>query len=310
MNTNNTNDGNKVNRTYKDRLFRFIFGNEAHKEYALELYNAVNGTDYTNYDDIELTTIDDFIYMSMKNDVSFIFDATLDLYEHQSSYNPNMPLRGLMYFGKLYDQFLVTHKLSDRIYSRKLLEIPTPRYVIFYNGKEDIGACKVLRLSDAYSGEGCVEVEVTVINLNHPENADLLMKSRMLGEYSKFVSEVQSRIKTDKPLEDAIKETVDHCIENNILRDILLKHKSEVIEMCFTEYNEEAVANVFYEDGVQEGIEKGIEQGIEKGIEQGTIITALQFYIDGDITAERAAEKLSVDVAELPVMIEQYGIMR
>ena len=122
----------KVNKRYKDRLFRLLFGNEKYKENTLALYNALNGTSYSNVDDLTIYTIDDVIYIDMKNDVAFILDSELNIWEQQSTHNPNMPLRGLMYFGKLYDKYITdVHK---NVYRKKLVEIPTPKYVVFYNG--------------------------------------------------------------------------------------------------------------------------------------------------------------------------------
>ena len=117
-----------VNRKYKDRLFRLRFGSEEYKADILSLYNALNGTSYGNPDDITITTIDDVIYIKMKNDVSLIIDGNLPLWEQQSSINPNMPIRGLMYFGNLYDQYIKVSKLN--IYGKKLQRIPTPQYIV------------------------------------------------------------------------------------------------------------------------------------------------------------------------------------
>ena len=100
-----------------------------HKEYALSLYNAVNGSHYTNADELDLYTIEDAVYMGMKNDLSFIFDATLNLYENQSSYNPNMPLRGLFYFSKQYEKYVKLNRLN--LHRTVLQKIPAPRYIVF-----------------------------------------------------------------------------------------------------------------------------------------------------------------------------------
>lgn len=111
--------GTNVDRKYKDRLFRFLFGREENKEYALSLYNALNGTSYTNADELEFTTIEDVVYMGMKNDVSFMIQNFMTLYEHQSTYNPNMPLRGIMYFGKLYDRYVEKVRKSIAKYGKE-----------------------------------------------------------------------------------------------------------------------------------------------------------------------------------------------
>lgn len=122
----------RINRKYKDRLFRFLFRD---KKDLLELYNAVNGSAYSNADELEIVTLEDAIFMKMKNDLSFIIANQLNLYEHQSTYSPNMPLRGLLYFSRQYEGIVAQHK--DQLYSSKLIKLPTPEYVIFYNGKQE-----------------------------------------------------------------------------------------------------------------------------------------------------------------------------
>ena len=130
-----------IEREYKDRLFKFIFGNEKHKEFTLSLYNAINRTSYTSTDDIEITTIENAVYMGMHNDLSFIVADSMNLYEQQSTYNPNMPLRMLIYAGQLYDKFLETKGLKDNVYNSSMLQIPYPKLIVFYNG--DVRACNV-----------------------------------------------------------------------------------------------------------------------------------------------------------------------
>ena len=101
-----------INTKYKDRLFSFIFGRPERKEWTLSLYNAVNDTHYTDPDSIEFTTMEDAVYMGMKNDVSFILCQVMNVYEQQSTYNPNMPVRQLMYAAKLYDKYIQQKKLN------------------------------------------------------------------------------------------------------------------------------------------------------------------------------------------------------
>lgn len=98
-----------VQKKYRDALFRRIF-NE--KSVLLELYNALNQTDYDDADELIFYTIDDVIYLGYKNDVSFIVRGTLNLYEHQSTLNPNMPIRGLIYFGKQYESYIKQNNLN------------------------------------------------------------------------------------------------------------------------------------------------------------------------------------------------------
>ena len=169
-----TNADIHVNKKYKDTVFRKLFGEN--KENALSLYNAVNHTSYTNPDDLEYTTLEDVIYMKYKNDVSFLVDKTLSLYEHQSSYNPNMPLRGFLYYADLYRKLI--HR-SERLYSKHLLKIPRPHYIVFYNGSEmDMAEeRRTLRLSDAFetdTGAGEYEWTATMININSGKNQSIM----------------------------------------------------------------------------------------------------------------------------------------
>ena len=185
------NNGVKVNRKVKDSLFRFLFGES--KENAISLYNAVNNTDYTDVEDFEYTTLEDVIYMKMKNDVSFVLDANLNLYEHQASYNPNMPLRGFMYFADLYRQLI---KDGESLYGKRLIKIPTPKYIVFYNGSNDDMAEEQteLRLSDSFEtkdGSNAYEWTATMININSGHNKALMEKCRILREYTLFIAKIK-----------------------------------------------------------------------------------------------------------------------
>ena len=228
-----------IKREYRDRLFRFVFGNEAYRENALALYNALNGTEYEDPEELEFTTIEDVIYMGMKNDISFIIDGEMSLYEHQSTYNPNMPVRGLMYFGKLYHKYVTEKKLN--LYGKKLEQLPTPRYVIFYNGDEWQGEEETLRLTDAfaYPERSCLEVTATMYNINLDKGNEILKRCKALNDYARFIQRVKDNIRKGKEKEEAVKEAVDYCITEEILDPILRKNKSEVTEMYLTEYNEE-----------------------------------------------------------------------
>ena len=210
-----TNDDIHVNKKYKDTVFRKLFGEN--KENALSLYNAVNHTSYTNPDDLEYTTLEDVIYMKYKNDVSFLVDKTLSLYEHQSSYNPNMPLRGFLYYADLYRKLI--HR-SERLYSKHLLKIPRPHYIVFYNGSEkDMEEeRRTLRLSDAFetdTGAGEYEWTATMININSGKNQSIMDSCHVLYEYAVFVAKIK-RYRDSMELKEAIDLTVRECIEENI----------------------------------------------------------------------------------------------
>ena len=136
-------------KDYKDRLFRYIFGNEKFKKWTLSLYNAVNRTNYTDPDALVFNTIGDVIYMRMKNDVSFIISFRMNIWEHQSSFNPNMPMRIFIYAGRLYEKYIATSDYYQ--YSSRLQPVPLPVCICFYNGTADQPEKQVLRLSDAYA---------------------------------------------------------------------------------------------------------------------------------------------------------------
>ena len=263
-----TNNEISVARNHKDRLFRMIF---REKNELLSLYNAVNGTSYTNTEELEIVTLENAIYMNMKNDLAFIMDSYLNLYEHQSTYSPNMPLRDLFYIAKEL-QGQVDHR---DLYRNTLIKIPTPRFLVFYNGSEEQAEKKYLRQSDAFQksmDDPEIELVVTMLNINLGKNRKLLEQCQTLKEYAIYVKKVRTYAKSMK-VEEAVDRAVRECINEGILREFLLRNRKEAVEMSIFEYDEEAVFEIVrkdeYEKGLQEGLEKGIEHGIEKGIEEG-----------------------------------------
>lgn len=240
----NANDGVNVNTKYKDRLFRFIFGAEENKKYLLSLYNAVNRSDYTDESAFEITTLDDVIYIKMKNDVSFLFDSELNLYEHQSTYNPNMPLRGLMYFADLYRQYLST-KGRD-LYGKSLEKVPTPKYLVFYNGDDEMPDQKVLKLSDAFEHEdhsGMYEWSAVMLNINAGHNQRLMDNCKALRHYALYVAKVKAYSK-EMTIEAAVNKAVEEAIREDYLDGFFKKHREGVVNVSLTEFNEaEFIAN-------------------------------------------------------------------
>ena len=103
MTNSNTNDSLTVNRTFKSTLFIMLFED---RKNLLELYNAITGKHYADPELLEINTLENVIYMSMKNDISFLIDGRLSLYEHQSTKNPNLPLRFLLYISHLYSRLI------------------------------------------------------------------------------------------------------------------------------------------------------------------------------------------------------------
>lgn len=276
------------NTKYKDSLFRMVFKK---KEDLLDLYNAMNGSNYTDVSKLEINTIENVLYISIKNDVSFMIDGTINLYEHQSTKNENMPLRGFLYFARLFEKYLVEHDLD--IFSSRIQKIPTPKYIVFYNGKEEEPDERLLKLSDAFQREGgCVECETRLLNINYGRNRELMEKCRRLEEYSIFVETVRKYKKGDVRLVDAITRAIDECIEKEILVDILTKQRSEVLEVVLTTFNQELYEKNLkqdaYEDGKQDGRYDKLKELVSKKFQKG-----------------QSAEKIADDLEESLEVIEK-----
>ena len=257
----------ETKRTYKDSLFRMIFQD---REALLSLYNAINGTCYDQPEELIITTLEDAIYLGWKNDVSFLIQDVLSLYEHQSTKNPNMPLRGLFYISSLFRGYLKENELDP--YSSALLKLPTPRYIVFYNGTQEEPDRMELRLSDSFirkEDEPCIECKALVLNINYGHNQELMGACRKLYEYAYFIQKVRDFLEEGLIRDAAIDRAVIHCIEADVLKDFLSRHRAEVKDLFLTEYDEKLHEQTLKEEGRMEGVKQGIEQGIKQGIEQG-----------------------------------------
>lgn len=243
---------NKENKDVKSSVFADLFQEcpEA-KENALSLYNALNNTDYENPENIRHISVKDTIYKNFKNDVSFLFgDKVVVLIEHQSTINKNMPLRMLMYLGRLYEKLFPVRTR----YKRNLVKLPIPELYVLYNGVEDSEIEYELKLSDSYDGEAPIEIVVKVLNINTCKKHPILEKCKILQEYSRFndVVEKYKYLQT----EDAYKEAIDECIRDGILNNYLLREGSEVINMLIAEYDYDMDIEVQREEAFTEGKEK------------------------------------------------------
>lgn len=153
---------------------------------ALDLYNAVNQSDYKDLGLVEICTLDRGISLSVRNDAAFVLDMNLSVYEHQSTICPNMPVRSLIYFSNILEQMIK----GKNIYSRKLIKIPTPRFAVFYNGEEEQPEQYELKLSDAYIqlvDNPELELTCKVFNINYGKNKELLTQCRFLKDYMTFI---------------------------------------------------------------------------------------------------------------------------
>ena len=285
-----------ANREHKDRLFKFIFGNPQYKEWTLSLYNAVNGTSYTNADDIRLTTVEDAVYMSMKNDVSFLIGDTMSFYEQQSTYNPNMPFRFLIYVGMVYSKFAQNAE-DFNPYSSMLQKVPTPKCVCFYNGTSPQEDKIILPLSDAFDGIGDVEVKVLMININYGHNKELLKACKPLDEYSWLVNKIREYQKTMNSLEDAVDAAIDEMNDDFVIKSFLLDNKAEVKRMCITEYDEEKTYAAQRREGKAEGVHEKAING------------AIRLIKLGKLALEDIAEAMELPLEEVIALEKQIKAM-
>ena len=274
-------DGRKPTRNYKDTLFRFIFSD---KEKLLGLYNALNHSDYEDATELEINTLENAVYLNIKNDISFVFEFNLYLFEHQSTFCPNMPLRDLQYVSAVLENLIKDFDL----YSGTLVKIPAPHFVVFYNGKEKKEDRMVLKLSDAFQNkekEPQLELLVTMININYGKNKELMDACKDLRDYSIYVAKIRSymegnggnientethrnaentgtnenevtaesigndentataenkrnnNMKYKMTIEEAVERTIDDCIKEGILVDVLTKFRAEVKKLSIFEYN-------------------------------------------------------------------------
>ena len=228
-----------VNDEHKDRVFKYLFGNPANREWTLALYNAVNGSNYENPEDIQYNTIEDAVYLGMRNDVSFIIVDELHLWEHQSTYNPNMPMRFLLYAAKLYEKYIAGSDYYP--YSSVLQPAPRPKCVCFYNGTGNQPERKILRLSEAFGGEGDIEVLVTMLNINYGKNKALMAVCEPLSEYAWLVEAIRGNQRTMRNLEAAIDAAIEEMPDEFVIKRFLLQNKAEVKGMFLTEYDQEKV---------------------------------------------------------------------
>ena len=280
-----------MNRKYKDSLFRMLFSDKAS---LLSLYNAVNGTSYQDPEELEFTTIENAIYMGIKNDLSFLIDSFMNLYEAQSTFNPNMPLRGLFYLSQIYQGYVNARGLD--IYGSRRVKLPMPRYLVFYNGTKQEPDRQTIALSEAYERSGeeapCLECRATLINSNVGQNKKLRDDCRILYEYAMFVDLVR-RCWTEMRgnLEDAVDMAVRESIKKGILADFLKKHRAEVKDVILTEYDQEAHIRNEKNESWQEGLQKGRREGWEKG--SRSVLRQVVLYHKGEgMSSEKIVEIL------------------
>ena len=275
-----------VTRNHKDNVFCLLY---REKKNLLSLYNAMNGTSYENEQELEVVTLEEAICMKMRNDAAFVIDSTLNLYEQQASVNPNMPLRDLYY---------VTEELkkiapAGRLHRTTKVKIPAPHFVMFYNGAAKQPERMTYRLSELFfreEKEPGLELVVTAVNINPGCSQELLDKCESLRGYMAFVEKVRVKLAAEVKLEEAVRQSVNECISENILEDFFREHREEIVEMGIYEFDQELHDQVLREDGEAIGMEKGIEIGRREAIEN--LMDTL------NLTEEQAMEALKIPESE------------
>ena len=292
-----------ANRKYKDTVFRMLFSN---KENLLSLYNAINRTAYENLEDLEIVTLKNAVYMGMKNDLAFIIDMNLFLYEHQSTYNTNSPLRDLFYISAEY-QKLVNRK---SLYSSSLQKIPAPYFIVFYNGTEKAEEYWENSLSEAYenlSGEPRLELKVITLNINEGYNKELMEECQILREYAQYVAKVRNYTK-EMELDAAVERAVNECIREGILEEFLRANRAEVIAMSIFEYDKEEedkkLRKAEYEAGYDTGFDAGKQTGLEVGISKGKK-EIIQLMLDAGESLEKIVQYTGYTAEEIKELKEE-----
>ena len=264
----------ELNRKYKDSVFRMIF---SEKDKLIELYNAIFDTTYTEDDSVDITTIEDVIFKTMKNDISFVMDGKFVLLiEHQSSINNNMCLRDLLYADELIRRMIDPKDL----YKEAPVKIPNPKFVVLYNGERYMPPFDEKKLSDNFLNEEpeySLQLKLDVYNINIDAGSKLLEKSPTLKQYSMFVERVRRYSKNKETLNERdMVEIMESCIKDGILPEFLSKYGREAVGMMFKELTQEEAREMSRQDGYDLGIEKGIEQGRSEGEASGRTAEKLE----------------------------------
>jgi len=245
-----------VNRKYKDRVFCKLFGEN--KANALSLYNAVNGTSYTDSDLVHYEKVDGAVYMGMHNDVSFYLSTELNLWEHQSTYDSNLPFRMLIYYAEMLEKRLSTEPM---LAYRRGFRLHTPRFYVFYNGARKVPEESELKLTDLMHApeRSMIDLRVKMLDINSGRNAQILEKCNTLSDYSKLVQYVREYREQGLDFNAAVDSAIERALREDLLPGFLASQVAEVKDMIITEYDEDRVHEIWRLNGYDEGREEGRE---------------------------------------------------
>lgn len=287
------------NREYRSDVFSMLLQDRAR---ALEIYNAVNNTSYDDPEQIEITTLEDRSFsLTVRNDASFVLDHHLSLYEHQSTYCPNMPLRDLVYFAAMVQKRVYARRRD--LYARTLLKIPEPQFIVFYNGNESAPERYELRLSDAFERKTDtpqLELVCKVYNINKGNNEELFARCPTLCDYMYFIDAVREYHAENNftDLEGAIEQAISRCIRENVLKGFLTEHRTEVTHVMTMDYTFERRLEFQREEALEEGRTEGIQQGRTEGMQN-----KLHDLILKKLIKRKPLEQIAEELEESPEAI-------
>ena len=191
--------------------------------------------------------------------------------------------------------------MSLNIVVFKMIKLPTPQYVVFYNGIERRAEKEILRLSDSFimpCSEGEYEWTATVYNINDGHNKDLMNKCKILQEYATMVAKIREFQQKGLDLDLSIEKAIEYCLSHDVLKDFLLEHKSEVADMLRMEYDEARTMNHLKEDYYEEGVKDG---------EMKAKISLICRNLSAGITAEQIAEFMGEDISFVRKVCDEIG---
>ncbi|GHV50672.1 hypothetical protein AGMMS49579_04620 [Spirochaetia bacterium] len=287
-----------VNSKYKDSLFSWLFSDP---DTLRELYGAIEGVHLDPAIPITINTLEGILYMDRMNDISFeIAGKLVVLIEHQSTINPNMALRLLMYIARVYEKIIG----SRNIYSGKKLLIPRSEFIVLYNGKAPYPDETTIKLSDSWnqsspedtaspglikncppdsSPGGSLELTAKVYNINKDHNNPIVRGCQRLSWYSAFIAKVRECEETAPDKETAMRMAINYCIKHDIMKEFFEANASEVVNMLLTEWNWDDAKEVWQEEAREEGEKIGEKIGENKVLE----------LMEQGYTAEQIKAKLS-----------------
>ena len=293
----------KERRNYKDSVFVDLFyTDEKAGENLLSLYNALYDDSLTDIHALKGVRLENVLYMPFANDIAFTVESKkIILGEHQSTLNRNMPLRCLLYVAREYEQLVPVRKR----FRTKAAQIPTPSFIIFYNGKSEQEKETLLRLSDAYqeksdTGTYALELEVRMININRKAGHPILEKCPILKEYSTFVEHVRAYGNNEQKLTEAVKE----CIRKGILSEYLERKSREVINMLIGEYDYEMDMQEKQEE-IREEMQEQMEEAIAEAVSEAVAEVQAKMNVKVEQAEAEAAMKVKQAEAEAAVKVEQ-----